>query len=269
MAKVCIFGRNSKAARLGVYAAALLAGLTFASSDVFAAKIPNSTFSTQNLKIYKPDGTEIPDGGNMTCNTDYSMEFDFSIESETPLHTGDKLTANMRGPSNATHIPVNARSGSPVNITNQSGNVVATWQLDGSNMNIVIKEAGDGIQSLSGHINTGKNLVTETCTTKEINEEFKVDWTSGAGPQDSKTLKLSRGVFSAQSNHYLGGTLTTSKISTQPVTPNTAINSLYKSRGQNALSSDEIIKDLWTEVESDQAFDSIEVGISARSHSGR
>jgi len=241
-------------AKLGLYAAGISAGALSLAGNAFAAKIPNSAFSTSNLTIYGNNGAVIPDGGEMGCNSAFAMDFDFTIASETPFAAGDVLSTNAGSGSEANRIPVGTYITAPIAIKNQNGDTVATWKIGEYGVEITIAEAGAGIQSLSGHINTGKNLVTETCTTKDIRQEFKVDRTKGTGPQDTKTILVKKGTFPAQANHYSSATLSSARISPTIHTPNSAINSLYRSGGQGALSNEEIVKDLWVESASSRAL---------------
>jgi hypothetical protein len=251
-----IFGKRNFA-KLGLYAAGISAGALSLAGNAFAAKIPNSAFSTSNLVVYEKEGGKIyNEGDEMRCNTDYGIEFDYAIESETPLAAGDYLSTNIAGPATESQMPSTIRTTAPIAIKNQSGQTLATWELKDNGIRFTIKEAGAGLQSLSGHINTGRNLITGTCTTVDFdNQQFKVDWTNGAGSQDVRTLKLLKGPFRATAQHEVIATVTSVRASTTAYTPTQAINSLYKSNGQNALSSSEIIKDLWIEMQGTEPFD--------------
>ena len=253
-------------AKLGLCAVGATTGALLTSGSVFAEAIPNSAFSTSNLVVYQTEGGKTyPEGAEMPCNNDFGMEFDYTIESERPLAAGDTLATNMVGPALQSRIPVGLRGTAPIAIKNQSGQTVATWELADNGILITIKEAGAGLQSLSGHINTGRNLNTATCTTVDLeNEQLKVDWTNGAGPQDTRTVKLLKGSFRAQNQHTVTSSLSSLRVNSSVYTPNQTINSLYRSNGRTALSSSEIIKDLWIEVQGSEAFDSYSATIYAR-----
>lgn len=241
-------------------------GASIVSGDVFAAQIPNSSFSTSNLVVRAGnEATEVPENGAIDCGVSIGLDFDWEINSETTLAAGDILHINPKGVSSENHIPLSVRETAPVNILDENSQIIATWSgKSNGTIEITVTEAGAGTHTLSGHIYTGMNLLISACRNYDINDTIMADTTSGAGNQDVRHVLIRKAVYSAAPRHYGIVSLTSAKTTLSAFTPTQTINSIYASNGQELINDRDIIKDLWIEGSSSEGFNEYTVDISAR-----
>lgn len=255
--------------KLSYFAALLCAffGASVVSGDVFAAQIPNKSFSTSNLVVTAGSNREeIPEGGTIECGSDIGLEFDWEINNETPLAVGDTLRANVRGVASESHVPLSIRETAPVDILDENNEVIATWRgVSDGIIEIVIAEGGAGVSTLTGgHIYTGMNLLVSSCRNHDVDDVIMVDTTSGAGSQDARHVTIKQAVYDAAPRHYGIASLTTVKSTLSAFTPTQAINSIYASNGDELIDNNDIIKDLWIEADSTETFGEYTADIAAR-----
>ena len=233
-----------------IFVAAII--LNFVNQEyTFAAQELNTGLSISNLKVMS-GGTVVLANGEISCDQAYSFDFDWSIESDTPFVAGQTAYARIASEVGSEVYGYRFNNTAPIAIVaeNDSSKTVAEWYLNsGGGFNIRILEDGAGQYYLEGHTNTGQ-MIRSTCAVEDVWQNIGLGFgQQPAVKQDAKQrVLLKKGTFRQQENYAQSQSVTNMAAYTSVFSPKDIIDELYKNGGNQVISSDKTINNLYEKV---------------------